>query len=64
MEEIWNENDRKVREVLDQVQQEIFDIYVEELRKWREHPSKRRGMEVPKENRKQPKENRKQPKRL
>jgi hypothetical protein len=62
--EIWDENDQKVRSVLNQEQQEIFDVWIEEVRKWRERPLlRRRGMESPKENRKQPKENRKQPER-
>jgi uncharacterized membrane protein len=51
--EIWDENDRKVRSVLNQGQKEKFDVWIKEVRNWRERP-RRRGMEAPKENRKQP----------
>lgn len=51
--EIWDENDRKVRSVLNQEQKEKFDVWIKDVRNWRERP-RRRGMEPPKENRKQP----------
>jgi len=51
--EIWEENDRKVREILNDEQRAIFDPWLEKFRTWRERPPRRMGPEMPKENRKQ-----------
>ncbi len=50
--EIWIENDRKVREILNEEQKAKFDPWLEQLRKWRDRPPRRKSMESPKEKRK------------
>jgi len=52
--DIWDENDSKVRAVLNQEQKDQFDLWIEEVRGWRGQSLRRRGAEMPKENRKQP----------
>ena len=58
---IWDDNDRKVRDILDDKQKAQFDVWIEEVRNWRDHPPRRKSMEAPKEKRKPPET---QPKRM
>jgi hypothetical protein len=52
--EIWAENERKVREILNEEQRAKFDPWVEQLRKWRDRPPRRPGPEQRKEAGKKP----------
>lgn len=51
---IWDDNDRKVRSILDDKQKEQFDVWIEDVRSWRDRPARRKSMEAPKEKRKPP----------
>jgi hypothetical protein len=51
---IWKENDQKLRAVLNDEQKVVFDEWVEKKREWMEKAPRRKGPETPKEKRRKP----------